>query len=194
MREKRSRVNPSLIISIVALFVALGGGAYAALGPNSVGSTQLKKGAVATEDLRNGAVTAAKIRANSIGSRHLRNKAVGPRKISGQLPGTLVAYALVTPDGVVESKSKGIDDSNVSQLPLSQYCFSDLPPHETASVTPASNGQSVVIANLELPPASMNSCGDLDGSSDHIAVTTMTGINAAPLTWSFQPFYIYLYR
>lgn len=184
MSEKRLRFNPALVVSIVALFVALGGGAYAALGPNSVGSTQLRKGAVATEDLRNGAVTAAKIRANS----------VGPRKINGQLPGTLVAYAFVTPGGVVESKSKGIDDSNVSTLPLSQYCFSDLPPHETASVTPASNGQSVVVANLELPPASMNSCGDLDGTNDHIAVTTMAGINAAPLTWSFQPFYIYLYR
>jgi hypothetical protein len=37
-----------LVVALIALFVALGGGAYAALKPpkNSVGSTQLKKGAV----------------------------------------------------------------------------------------------------------------------------------------------------
>ena len=55
--------TPALIISIMALLVALGGTGYAALGiPNgSVGTAQLRNGAITTKKLQNGAVTAAKI-------------------------------------------------------------------------------------------------------------------------------------
>lgn len=42
------RPSPAMVVALIALFVALGGGAYAALKlpKNSVGATQLKKGAV----------------------------------------------------------------------------------------------------------------------------------------------------
>jgi hypothetical protein len=55
--------TPALIISIVALIVALGGTGYAALNvpTGSVGTAQLRDGAVSTKKLQNGAVTAAKI-------------------------------------------------------------------------------------------------------------------------------------
>lgn len=187
-------ISPALVISVIALFVALGGGAYAALGPGSVGSKQLKQGAVTTKALRDGAVAQSKIRDGAIGSSQIRNGSVGPKKLTGGIPGTLVAYALVTPDGVVASQSKGIDDSNVAQLPLAQYCFSDLPAHSMASVTPASNGESAVVANLEMPPAANSSCELLDSTKSYLAVTTLTGINALEMNWSFEPFYIYLYR
>jgi hypothetical protein len=75
--EKSRRPSPALVISIVALFVALGGGAYAAkVAKNSVGAAQLKKKAVTTpklgglavtkEKLADGAVTESKLaKANS---------------------------------------------------------------------------------------------------------------------------------
>jgi microcystin-dependent protein len=52
-----------LVISLLALFVALGGTTYAAtsLPKNSVGSQQLKKNAVTSPKIKKGAVTAAKI-------------------------------------------------------------------------------------------------------------------------------------
>jgi hypothetical protein len=42
------RPSPSMVVALIALFVAIGGGAYAAtkLPNNSVGPAQLKKGAV----------------------------------------------------------------------------------------------------------------------------------------------------
>jgi hypothetical protein len=50
------------VVSVLALVVALCGGAYAAgLGKNSVGSKQLKKGAVKTKKIADGAVTSPKI-------------------------------------------------------------------------------------------------------------------------------------
>ncbi len=60
---RRHKPTPALLISIIALIVALGGTGYAALSVpnNSVGTAQLRNGAVSTKKLQNGAVTAAKI-------------------------------------------------------------------------------------------------------------------------------------
>lgn len=65
MRKRQLRgPNPALVISLIALFVALGGTTYAAtsLPKNSVGAKQLKKNAVTSAKIKNGAVTAAKLK------------------------------------------------------------------------------------------------------------------------------------
>jgi hypothetical protein len=54
-------------VAYVALFVALGGTSYAAgLGRNSVGTRELKPGAVNTSDIHRSAVTGAKVAANTL--------------------------------------------------------------------------------------------------------------------------------
>jgi len=57
------RPSPAFVISVTALFVALGGTTYAAtsLPANSVGAKQLKKNAVTSAKIKKGAVSAAKI-------------------------------------------------------------------------------------------------------------------------------------
>jgi hypothetical protein len=68
MQNRRMKApGPALVISLIALFVALGGTTYAAtsLPKNSVGTKQLKKNAVTSKKIKNGAVTAAKI--NTVG-------------------------------------------------------------------------------------------------------------------------------
>jgi hypothetical protein len=60
MRFASKRVSSAHVIALVALFVALGGGAYAAgLGKNSVGAKQFRKGAVRSAEIKNGAVKRA---------------------------------------------------------------------------------------------------------------------------------------
>ena len=56
--------SPALVIALVALFVSLGGTSYAALRlpKHSVGTAQLKNGAVTRSKIRNGAITAGKIK------------------------------------------------------------------------------------------------------------------------------------
>jgi hypothetical protein len=54
----RRRLTFANVLSVIALFVALGGASYAA--------TQLPKGSVATRQLKNGAVTGAKVRDGSL--------------------------------------------------------------------------------------------------------------------------------
>ena len=58
----RRKPSPALIVAILALIVAMAGGAYAAtVAKNSVGSKQLKKNAVKSGKIVNGAVTSDKI-------------------------------------------------------------------------------------------------------------------------------------
>ena len=66
---KRLRApSPALVISVIALFVALGGTTYAAtnLPANSVGTAQLKYNAVTAAKIANGAVVASKINTASL--------------------------------------------------------------------------------------------------------------------------------
>jgi hypothetical protein len=54
------RPSPALVISLIALFVALGGTSYAAV------ALKIPKNSVGTPQLKNGAVTAAKLNASAI--------------------------------------------------------------------------------------------------------------------------------
>jgi hypothetical protein len=58
--KKRMRPSPALVISLIALFVALGGTSYAAV------ALKIPKNSVGTPQLKNGAVTAGKLNASAI--------------------------------------------------------------------------------------------------------------------------------
>jgi hypothetical protein len=62
------RPSAALVVSIVALIVALGGTSYAAftLPKNSVGTKQLKNNAVTSSKIKNGAVTASKLNTSGV--------------------------------------------------------------------------------------------------------------------------------
>ncbi len=72
-RSSRIRLrapSPSMVVALIALFVALGSGAYAAITvpANSVGTPQLKNGAVTGSKIRDAAITGAKIKLGTLGS------------------------------------------------------------------------------------------------------------------------------
>jgi hypothetical protein len=73
------RPSPALVVSIIALIVALGGTSYAAFSVprDSVGSRQLRKNAVTTKKIANGAVTGAKIAKGTITARQININALG---------------------------------------------------------------------------------------------------------------------
>jgi hypothetical protein len=62
------RPSPAMTVALIALFVALGGAAVAAikLPRNSVGKAQLQNGAVTGSKLGNGVVTSVKVRDHSL--------------------------------------------------------------------------------------------------------------------------------
>jgi hypothetical protein len=89
MRALRSRLTYANVTATVALFLALGGGAYAAthLPKNSVGTRQLKKGAVSLSKIQSSAQNALKGRKGDQGP-------PGERGIAGQNATSLFAYIL----------------------------------------------------------------------------------------------------
>jgi hypothetical protein len=79
MHRIRGRLTYANVIATLALFIALGGASYAAvkLPKNSVGTKQLKNGAVTGAKLKNGSVTGAKIAPGSIGGADVDSGSLG---------------------------------------------------------------------------------------------------------------------
>src|ERR1044072_1218887 len=80
MRRLRARLTYANVTATLALFIALGGGAYAVikLPKNSVKSKQIKDGQVKNADLAAGAVSGEKVAAGAIGADDL-SPTVRPR-------------------------------------------------------------------------------------------------------------------
>jgi len=124
LAQVRSRLTFANVVSLMALFVALSGGAYALTIPNnSIGAKQLKKNAVTGSKIMRGAVTSSKVKDRSLLAQDFRAGQLpqgakgdtGPQGLSGPqgaqgpkgdtgdpgqagAPGTARAYAVV--DGV----------------------------------------------------------------------------------------------
>jgi len=71
--------TPATIVALVALFVSLGGTTYAAikLPANSVGTKQIRDGAVANRDLHAQAVTGSKVADNSLTGAQINSSTLG---------------------------------------------------------------------------------------------------------------------
>lgn len=83
-RKNRSfRPSPALVISCLALFLALTGSAFAVgIAKNSVRSAQIVDGTVRTVDLRDNAVNAQKIAPDSVGSEEIAENAVSSPEVA----------------------------------------------------------------------------------------------------------------
>ncbi len=156
----RRHLTPSFVISIMALFVALGGTGYAItrLPVNSVGSGQIKKNAITSAKIKKNAITSAKVKDRSLIAKDFKagqlpagqtgaTGATGQTGATGATGavGSALAYAYVegfSPDpNVVAEKSKGIDSSMVSRPFAGIYCFQleTLWPVHVAAVTAESS-------------------------------------------------------
>ena len=78
MRRLRLRITYANVTATLALFIALGGGAYAAaaLPANSVGTKQLKKNAVQRADIKNNAVNGSKVLNDALTGADVRESAL----------------------------------------------------------------------------------------------------------------------
>src|SRR5689334_15108709 len=79
VRRARERLTYANVVATLALFVALGGGAYAAgvIPRNSVGPRQLRRNSVTSAKIKNGAVTTNKLKDGAVTGSKLAPGAVG---------------------------------------------------------------------------------------------------------------------
>jgi hypothetical protein len=83
MQWIRSRLSFANMISMIALFIALGGTTYAAvtLPKNSVGAKQIKKNAVRAAEIKKKAVGASEIKPNAVAGGDVADGSIGSRDI-----------------------------------------------------------------------------------------------------------------
>ena len=149
MRISRFKLpSPALVVSSIALVVALGGTSYAALNlpKNSVGTKQLKKNAVTTKKISNGAVTRAKLNlkgvtvpnakhantADSANTANTANSAANAANLTGAGWGTVTGTS--TAPFVVNAHN-----ASVTRVANGEWCISV--PGTSASTTPITLGQ-----------------------------------------------------
>lgn len=72
---RAKRPSPALIIAIIALFVALGGSAYAA---KKIGSNEIKANAITTGKIKKNAITTAKIKKEAVTGAKIKESSLGP--------------------------------------------------------------------------------------------------------------------
>ena len=89
MQWIRSHLSFANSISLIALFVALGGTSLAAvtLSKNSVGAKQIKKNAVTASEVKRNAVGASEIRSNAIAGGDIADNGVGGADLSNNSVG-----------------------------------------------------------------------------------------------------------
>src|SRR5947208_8986081 len=107
-RPLRRIPSPSFVISLIALFVSLGGAGYAAISANSVGTRQIKNNSIRTQDIRN----------NEVRGRDVRNST---------LSGKDIAYNSLTGEDVKES--------SLGEVPLASNALR-LGGHDASEFTP----------------------------------------------------------
>jgi hypothetical protein len=116
-----------MVVALVALFVALGGSAYAFTVPkDSVGTAQLKDSAVTNAKLHDSAVTSSKVAPHSLLANNFKSgqiaSGLGPAggNLTGSYPNPVIASNTITStmfaQGAVNSAAMGPDAVNTDAL------------------------------------------------------------------------------
>lgn len=175
MQAIRRHLSYANVIATVALFLALGGTAWA-LSKNSVGTKQLKNNAVTGKKIKNGAVTQRKIAASA------------QQALKGQqgAPGTALGYAHVLQNGTLDTaNSKNVGSSYESSPGSGKYCLNVAVTFKNAVGSGDFSGTESVIGP-DLNPADI--AFDCTSGPANVEVFAFSGPNLTTLTPN--PFYI----
>jgi hypothetical protein len=192
------RPSPAVVISLIALFVALGGTSFAAVtlvAKNSVGSPQVINGSLLKKDLNKKTIAALKGNRGARGPAGAAGAAgaagpagpagavgaAGPAGATGPAgapgapgaAGSALGYAHVNGNGTVDAaNSKNVTSANISHVANANYCFHDLP------FTPHSVGATLgfgVSLNDDIYAAIVTTCG---GATAQAGVAIYSGAAA----------------
>ena len=140
---KLRRPGHATVVAYLALFVALGGSAYAAshLGRNSVGTKQLKKNAVTAKKIKKNAVTGAKVKDRSL---------TGSDLADGTITGTKVADGSLSGVDIDQTSLTSVRASNVIGIAMNSDCTAVVPFPSGVSTATAGTGCEVSLPSSVL--------------------------------------------
>jgi hypothetical protein len=160
VQQIRKRLTYANVMSSIAVFLVLGGGAaYAA---KKIGSHDLRGGAVTTAKIKRNAVTRSKIKAGAISTAKIANAAVtnarladGSVSLEKLAPGFIAPTAEklshaanISAGGIVLVGSLGISQANVTHPSPGFYClagFAPAPVGGVATVDYSEAGENILI-------------------------------------------------
>ncbi len=171
-RPRLRAPSPALVIAVIALFVALGGAAYAALGKNEVKSRNIAPKAVTGSDIASNAVKSSKINAAAVNASKLAGGAVDAGAIAdGAVTRTKIkAQAVTTPklaDGAVEEAKLGDGAVTAAKLGPGSVTGAAALASLTVSVDPADTDGDCVEATAAVSGVTAN---------DQVLVTAPPGL------------------
>jgi hypothetical protein len=197
----RSHVSFANTMSLIAVFVAMGGTGYAAIKipKKSVGSAQLKNNAVSSSKVKNGALRAIDFRPGDLPA-----GATGPAGAKGDkgdkgdpgtngtagapgADGTADAYARVQADGTLElgappplaaPQHKGVDQADIQKAGTGIYCFGGLDMTVAAALVSMDNAGAVATTTEVISVAIQrgNNLGSCDAAHQQARVV-ITDVN-----------------
>jgi hypothetical protein len=184
-RPRLGAPSPALVIAVIALFVGLGGAAYAVtLGKDDVKSRNIAPKAVTGSDIASNAVKRSKIKSGAVNASKLADDAVDEGAIAeNAVTRTKIkAQAVTTPkiaDGAVEEAKLGDGAVTAAKLADGAVTAAKL---SANSVTGTSALASLVIGVN--PPDDPDTCAlfmqSVSGAEgdDHVLVTAAPGVAA----------------
>jgi hypothetical protein len=133
MTRIRRSLSYANVMATVAVFLALGGAAWAALGRNAVRSRNIAPGAVKASDIGRQAVTGAKLKRGAVSGPKIAGSAVSAGKVapqslgSAQLGNSAVIARILGSNSVITSKIAAnavtgpkVDESSLGRVPDAQ--------------------------------------------------------------------------
>ncbi len=151
------RPSPSLVISILALFIALGGSAYAT-------------GKIGTQNIKNNAITSAKIKKNAVTGAKIKNGAVTGAKINAATLGTVPNATHAQSADTAGSATTATNATNFSR-------------YFTSGLKKASVGENVTL--LTVGPFTFTGKCSEEGETQ-IAGVFLTTSGAGSNVWSYE--------
>jgi hypothetical protein len=172
----RSGLTYANVMATVAVFLALGGGAYAAV--------KLPRASVGSRQIQHNAVTSSKVKDHSLLARDFRagQLPAGPKGDTGAqgapgtpgAPGASLAFAHVNSDGsLIPGASSGI--SSATKTHTGEYCFVVRATPTSAVASGDANEGGVVIAETNLTPGAEITSGFCPQGTNAIVLTFSTG-------------------
>jgi hypothetical protein len=166
-----------MVVSMVALFVAMSGAGYAAIKANSVGAKQIKTNGVRSAEIQDGAVGTAEVADGSLTGRDIQDESIGSPDVTGLGSGDITDNTLgsndigdnavgsgeitdesVTTDDIANGSLAGIDVANetlgtddVGSLTRGDFAAGELPPQMYARVG-ADAARTLQVSPAGFPP------------------------------------------
>jgi len=146
------------MVTILAFIVLGGGGAFAALGKNTIGTPQLKKNAVKVGKIGPEAVKAGKLAKNAVATNRLREGVVS----TGKLGNLAVTGAKIAPNAITDTTiaNNAVNTAKISNNAVNQERVATNAIGAAQLKNLVTRTASVAVANLTSGLASVSCLGD----------------------------------